>query len=93
MSFITNQEISIGSPVAGTTTDIVEKPIELHAVGPVTFLDTGGINDITIISNKRLERTRKALERTDIVISVLEPNIFTSEEIELSKEIKKKEFL
>lgn len=90
LNFITNQEISIVSPVAGTTTDIVEKPIELHAVGPVTFLDTGGINDISIISNKRLERTRKALERADIVIFVLEPNIFTSEEIELSKEIKQK---
>lgn len=90
LNFITNQEISIVSPIAGTTTDIVEKPIELHAIGPVTFLDTGGINDISIISNKRLERTRKALERADIVIFVLEPNIFTSEEIELSKEIKQK---
>ncbi|MGQ9819732.1 MAG: [FeFe] hydrogenase H-cluster maturation GTPase HydF [Candidatus Kapaibacteriales bacterium] len=91
LNFITNQEISIVSPIAGTTTDIVEKPIELHPIGPVTFLDTGGIDDASTIAKKRLERTRKALERADVVIFVLEPNIFTPEEVELSREIKQKE--
>ena len=42
---ITNQEVSIVSDIAGTTTDVVEKSMELLPVGPVTFLDTAGLDD------------------------------------------------
>ena len=54
---ITNQEISIVSDVAGTTTDVVEKSMELLPVGPVTFLDTAGLDDSTELAQKRIEKT------------------------------------
>ncbi|MBR1425730.1 [bacterium] len=65
---ITNQEVSIVSDIAGTTTDIVEKSMEFLPIGPVNFLDTAGINDETELGSKRLDKTLSALKRTDIAV-------------------------
>ncbi len=45
LNALTRQQVSIVSPVAGTTTDPVEKPMELLPLGPVLFIDTAGIDD------------------------------------------------
>ena len=67
---ITNQETSIVSAVAGTTTDVVEKSMELLPIGPVRLLDTAGIDDNTILASKRLEKTLKVINRTDVAVIV-----------------------
>lgn len=67
---ITNQEISIVSDVAGTTTDVVEKSMELLPVGPVTFLDTAGLDDSTELAQKRIEKTMKVINRIDVAVIV-----------------------
>lgn len=67
---ITSQNISIVSEIAGTTTDVVEKSMELLPVGPVTFLDTAGINDETALGEKRLEKTMSVINRTDVAVIV-----------------------
>ncbi len=67
---ITSQNISIVSEIAGTTTDVVEKSMELLPVGPVTFLDTAGINDATALGEKRLEKTMSIINRTDVAVIV-----------------------
>ena len=67
---ITNQEISIVSDIAGTTTDVVEKSMELLPVGPVTFLDTAGLDDTTELGKKRVEKTMKILNRIDVAVIV-----------------------
>ena len=67
---ITSQDISIVSELAGTTTDIVEKSMELLPVGPVTFLDTAGIDDNTALGEKRLEKTMSVINRTDVAVVV-----------------------
>lgn len=67
---ITNQEISIVSDIAGTTTDVVEKSMELLPVGPVTFLDTAGLDDKSELGEKRIEKTMKVLNRTDVGVIV-----------------------
>ena len=67
---ITGQDMSIVSDIAGTTTDVVEKSMELLPVGPVTFLDTAGINDNTELSAQRLEKTLKIINRTDIAVVI-----------------------
>ena len=71
---ITSQDVSIVSEIAGTTTDVVEKSMELLPVGPVTFLDTAGINDDTILGEKRLEKTLAVINRTDVGVIVCDYN-------------------
>ena len=76
LNYITSQDVSITSPVPGTTTDIVEKAMELLPLGPVLFFDTGGIDDISELSQLRIQKTKKILERCDIIILVIESNIW-----------------
>lgn len=71
---ITNQDISIVSNIAGTTTDVVEKTMELLPIGPVNFLDTAGINDSTALSSERIEKTMKIINRTDVAFVVCDYN-------------------
>ena len=67
---LTGQEISLVSPVAGTTTDPVYKSFELAGVGPVVFIDTAGLDDVGDLGALRVERTRQALDKTDVAILV-----------------------
>ncbi len=67
---LTHQDVSIVSDVAGTTTDPVEKAMELQPVGPVVFIDTAGIDDVGALGGKRVEKTRRAVNRTDIAIII-----------------------
>ncbi len=67
---LTGQEIAIVSDIAGTTTDPVDKHYELLPLGPVTFYDTAGIDDIGHLGQKRIQSTRKVLSRADIAILV-----------------------
>lgn len=71
---ITNQDVSIVSDIAGTTTDVVEKSMELLPIGPVNFLDTAGINDSTALSAERIEKTMKILNRVDVAVIVCDYN-------------------
>lgn len=82
---ITNQDISIVSEIAGTTTDVVEKSMELLPIGPVTFLDTAGIDDTTALSEQRIEKTMKVINRTDAAVVVTDFNGFDEYEFELIK--------
>lgn len=82
---ITNQEISIVSEIAGTTTDVVEKSMELLPVGPVTFLDTAGLDDETQLGEKRIEKTMKIINRIDIAVVVCDYNRLGDYEKELIK--------
>ena len=84
---ITGQDVSIVSEVAGTTTDVVEKSMELLPVGPVTFLDTAGIDDTGELGNLRIEKTKKVLNRTDVGVIICDYNGFGSYETEIVKQL------
>jgi len=73
LNAITRQQVSIVSDVAGTTTDPVEKPMELLPLGPVLFIDTAGIDDIGALGTMRVARTRKVFDRTDLGVVITEP--------------------
>lgn len=68
---LTGQEISLVSDVAGTTTDPVYKSFELQGVGPVVFIDTAGLDDVGDLGRMRVEKTRQAVEKTDLALVVL----------------------
>ncbi len=72
LNAVTRQEVSIVSAQAGTTTDPVEKPMELLPLGPVLFIDTAGIDDEGALGELRIQRTRKAFERCDLGVLVAE---------------------
>lgn len=82
---ITNQDISIVSEIAGTTTDVVEKSMELLPVGAVVFLDTAGINDTTSLGKERIEKTMKVINRTDVAVIICDYKGFDEYEIGLVK--------
>jgi len=72
LNAMTNQSVSIVSDTAGTTTDPVEKPMELLPVGPVLFIDTAGVDDAGALGDMRVQRTRQVLDRTDVGVIVAE---------------------
>lgn len=65
---ITGQDVAIVSPVAGTTTDPVQKPIEINGLGAAIIIDTPGLDDTTTLGNERVQRTAKVLDKTDIAV-------------------------
>jgi [FeFe] hydrogenase H-cluster maturation GTPase HydF len=71
LNAMTRQHVSIVSPEPGTTTDPVEKPMELLPLGPILFIDTAGIDDVGALGAQRVERTMKVLDRTELAILVL----------------------
>jgi small GTP-binding protein len=85
---ISGQDISIVSDIAGTTTDVVEKSMELLPVGSVNFLDTAGLNDSSELGEKRTEKTTKIINRTDIAIIVCDYNGIDNYEKDLAIQFK-----
>ena len=83
---ITGQDISIVSDIAGTTTDVVEKSMELLPIGAVTFLDTAGLNDNTELGQQRIEKTKKILNRCDVAVIITDKFELEDCEDELIKE-------
>ncbi len=69
---IIGQDLSIVSDIKGTTTDVNEKSMELLPIGPVTLMDTAGFDDTGEIGTLRIEKTKKALNRTDVAIFILD---------------------
>jgi small GTP-binding protein len=70
LNALTRQQVSIVSEVAGTTTDPVEKPMELLPLGPVLFIDTAGIDDEGVLGEKRVAKTKTVIDRTDLGVIV-----------------------
>ena len=86
LNMIAGQDVAITSPVPGTTTDIVEKSMELLPIGPVVFLDTAGVDDTSQLAELRLKRTAAAFDRAEAVVLVTEPQVWDSFEIHIAKE-------
>ena len=70
----TGQDMSIVSEVAGTTTDLVTKAMEIAPLGPCVLIDTAGFDDRTSLGEARKERTKLAAEKSDVAILVFASN-------------------
>lgn len=70
LNIITGQSTSIVSDVAGTTTDVVYKAMEINPLGPCVLMDTAGLEDNTALGAQRLEKTQLAMDKADMAIIV-----------------------
>ena len=86
LNALTGQSLAIVSPRAGTTTDPVEKAMELLPLGPVVLIDTAGVDDEGELGSLRVDKTRRAFERTDLAIVVAEAGQWSRFEEELVDE-------
>ena len=64
------QEVSLVSPVPGTTTDPVRKTVELPGLGACVLIDTAGLDDASLLGPERRRRTLSVLDETDIAVLV-----------------------
>lgn len=86
-----HQEVSIVSPVAGTTADPVEKAMEIHSLGPVLLIDTAGLDDDAfLIGDLRQEKSRKIMDRVDMAFVIAEADKWGAFEEELLKKLLQK---
>ena len=90
LNLVTGQDVSITSPIAGTTTDVVEKTQELLPIGPVVWLDTAGLGDTTVLGEERQAGTNRVLDRADVAVLVCEGDQFATEEEHILAECEKR---
>lgn len=88
-NLITGQDISIISNIKGTTTDVVEKTLELSSLGPVVVFDTAGLDDESILGEERRNKTHKVFERCDIACIIVEDNLWAESEDQLVDSLNK----
>ncbi len=89
---LAGQEVSLVSPVSGTTTDPVAKPIEIYPLGPCTLFDTAGFGDESELGAARMKRTMEVMDKTHLAVLVLSPQFedFEEEEALLKELLKRK---
>lgn len=90
MNALLGQNISIVSPVAGTTTDSVHKSKEWHPIGPVVLVDTPGLDDEGALGLLRIQKAKQILEEVDLVLYVIGKPLERDEKILLEALDKKK---
>ncbi len=69
---VTGQALSLTSDVPGTTTDPVQKAMELLPIGPVVILDTPGLDDEGTLGEMRVKRAKRMLDKTDLAVVVID---------------------
>ncbi len=72
---VTGQNLAVVSDVKGTTTDPVQKQMELLPLGPVTVIDTPGYDDEGQLGALRVQKTKEVLSKTDIAILVVDATV------------------
>lgn len=72
---VTGQELAVVSEVKGTTTDPVQKAMELLPMGPVVIIDTPGIDDEGTLGEQRVRKTKQILNKTDVAVLVVDKTV------------------
>lgn len=85
---LSGQELAIVSAESGTTTDPVEKKIELLPFGPILLIDTAGLDDEGEMGKKRIKRSEEMLSRADLIIILADALIWDEFEDKLLEKIK-----
>lgn len=89
LNALAGQESAIVSPIAGTTTDPVEKTLEIKGLGPVVLVDTAGIDDVGELGQMRVARSMDILRRMDMAILAFEGDNWGQPEEKLAEALRK----
>ncbi len=91
LNAITNQDLAVVSDVKGTTTDPVQKAMELLPLGPVVVIDTPGIDDEGELGALRVKKSYQVLNKVDAVVLVVDQTLgLSSEDFALIERIRQK---
>ncbi|MDR2141971.1 MAG: [FeFe] hydrogenase H-cluster maturation GTPase HydF [Deltaproteobacteria bacterium] len=91
LNAVTGQDLAVVSDVLGTTTDPVQKAMELLPLGPVVIIDTPGLDDVGSLGEKRVKKARQVLNRVDVAVLVAEAGLgLTPVDLELLELIRSK---
>lgn len=72
---VTGQQLSVVSEVKGTTTDPIQKTMELLPMGPVVIIDTPGFDDEGQLGELRVQQTKRTLNRVDCAVLVVDGTV------------------
>jgi [FeFe] hydrogenase H-cluster maturation GTPase HydF len=89
-NLVVGRDAALASAQPGTTTDVVEKAMELLPLGPVLFLDTAGLEDTSDLGPAREERTLRVLRRCDVVVLITEPGVWGAAEEGMVEEARRR---
>ena len=76
---IAGQDVSIVSSTRGTTTDPVQKAIEINGLGAAIIIDTPGVDDDTLLGSERVARIGKVLDKADMAVVLLTDELCDAE--------------
>jgi [FeFe] hydrogenase H-cluster maturation GTPase HydF len=85
---LTRQDVAIVSATPGTTTDPVNKPMELQPLGPVVLIDTAGYDDTGDLGNLRMKRSRAVLDRCELALIVTSAGMWSEQDDQLLDQLK-----
>ncbi|MBQ2783942.1 MAG: [Alistipes sp.] len=68
MNRLAGHDVAIVSDRPGTTTDPVQKALEINGLGAAVLVDTPGLDDTTELGGERMARTAKVLDKTDLAV-------------------------
>lgn len=88
INWLTGQEVSLVSPMPGTTTDPVKKSLEIPGIGAVVLIDTAGIDDLGELGSQRIRRSREVISKVDCALLLIAGNQFGEYEVQLIGQFK-----
>lgn len=80
LNAVTGQDLAVVSDVKGTTTDPVQKSMELLPLGPVVVIDTPGIDDEGTLGALRVKKSYQVLNKSDAAVLVVDASLGLCEE-------------
>lgn len=83
LNALVGYDLAIVSAQAGTTTDPVEKAVEINPLGACLVIDTAGIDDSGELGQKRIEKTQAVAGTADVGLIVVGDGDWTAYEEEL----------
>lgn len=81
LNAVTGQDLAVVSDVKGTTTDPVQKSMELLPLGPVVVIDTPGIDDEGELGALRVKKSYQVLNKSDAAVLVVDASLGLCEEV------------